>query len=192
MTYNDIKNEITNFITTNCANITNYSGIPICFKANYSVSGNSYNSYPQGTGLNDAWKKKYTVVILTPIQQITSAKVENDITYYIKTMLNIKDLSGEITSQMEKILFFNDMINFCCNTLCYVVSKYSSSKYLIYKSNLSLQNINIGKDYASYNFPLDEIIKNQDVNTILLTVFNNIRNSLKTQAIKYNYISGGM
>jgi hypothetical protein len=61
---------------------------------------------------------------------------------------------------MEKILFFNDMINFCCNTMCYVVSRYSSAKYLIYKSNLSLQNINIGKDYASYNFPLDEIIKN--------------------------------
>jgi hypothetical protein len=67
MTYNEIKIVITNFIISNCANIANYSGIPSCFKANYNASGNSYNSYPQGTGSSDAWKKKYNIAILTPI-----------------------------------------------------------------------------------------------------------------------------
>ena len=191
MTYNEIKTKIKNFIIENCDNVsTKYTTMDACFKQGYQITG-YYNNYPQGTGIADSSTKKYKVIILTPIQQISADAIENDINYYINSVLNITDLNATIKTQIEKILFFNDMINFCCNTMCFVLSKYTSNKYLIYKSNISFQAINIGKDYASYNFLLNEIIKNQDVNAILLTVFNNIRNSLKTQAIKYNYINSG-
>lgn len=181
-TYNSIINKIKTFIINNCVNVGDKydNNLPTAVKPGFKTT-KSYDSYQ-----NDAKAKNYVIYILTPIQKITSDNISNDITYYVNNNLNITNLNANISSLIELIIFYNHMINFCCNVLQYKVYKNPDDKkeykYLIYTNNKNFQAININKCYEN------TIIKDSDVNEILFTMLCNINNNIKVQSIKYNYL----
>lgn len=182
MTYKDIINQIKN-ISLKCDNVgDNYKKISELCKPDYSDTFN-YDRYPYSS---TPYKRYYTVNIITPIYQIDKTTVQNNINNYVNKYLGISDTSKTINTKLQLISFLNDMINFCSNNLYFIKSRYlEDTTYLIYRNNNNYQNINIGNVYNIDNI----IIRNEDVNTILISLFNNIRNNIKTQVIKYNYIT---
>lgn len=125
LTYNELKNTVTNWIKTNCMNISNYGAISSAVKSGYQ--------YTIGTFGGGAYTEKATAIISSPLNEPTSAsQVDIDMNEFWTI---IGSPSGYI-SPYTFYPFINNMVSFCCTKIAYIYSQPNKSgnslKYLIY------------------------------------------------------------
>lgn len=141
LTYATMISQVTSWIKTNCTNISNFAGMPSCFKSGYSVSGkcNHPNGCPsEGKGVYD----KYTVTISgNAIAQATASTVDTQMTSFWTDYCG--NLNTNLNISPENYLgFIQDMVSFCSGRVFMAVSEYSANKYLVYNGG--------GTTYSNY------------------------------------------
>ena len=126
ITYQTIVDAVKTYIKTNCANITNFAGIPNVFK-------NGYSNKITISGGNAAATCYCTVTLsANEISQATTTDVDNDMTAFLQSIIPVAVLSQPITDS-ELIKFINDMTIFCSARMTYSTSIYNTgTSYLVY------------------------------------------------------------
>lgn len=126
ITYNEVVTLVTNWIKANCVNISNYAGMPSCFKPGYKVTTRYAG--------NDSVNATYTVTIVNSIPQVAATTVDSDMTAFL-TSIGANTRLNDTLPASEFINFINDMVTFCATKCAFSVSQYSTSKYLVYNAS---------------------------------------------------------
>lgn len=175
MTYNDLAiNTVANWINTNCTNITNFAGIPACFKSGYSNKAQF-----AGSGASLCYR---TITISgNAVPQVATSTVISEITSFMSAR-GIANLAATIPAS-EFLDFLKDMISFVCTKCTWTASQHDSHKYLVYWSgNGTFNNLFPLNDTQTKKLAIATDIVNLSENFI-----NIVRENMRNKVIKYTY-----
>lgn len=186
LTYATMISQVTNWIKTNCTNITNFAGIPSCFKSGYSVSGkcNHPNGCPSdGKGVYD----KYTVTISgNVLTQATGSDVDSKMTDFWTNYCGNLDVNLNISPE-NYLGFIQDMVSFCSARVFMSVSEYSANKYVVYyNGNTTYSNyVALSSTQSQYRFvTATDVAYNAE--GILYNIINATNQTIRLIPVRYN------
>lgn len=174
-TYENVVNQVKNWIKSNCVNITNFAGINGSFKSGWSTSGTVLTS-PQYTGT-------YSVGISRYVSQVTTATVDTDMTNFCNTYGISSRLSQNIPAN-EFYHFIQDMISFICTKCVYTVGQYAqSTRYLIYYTG----NTSYGNTFTISTTDTKRLAQATDATSLMTTMFDIVGRNIRCIPVTYSW-----
>lgn len=183
ITYQEVINEVKNWIKTNCKNISNYASISSAFKSGWSktdtvLSGGGYT----GTGT--------TTISGGAVPQSSATEVDNDMKafYQNNCKLTDSDLSKSIT-EAEFYHFIQNMISFICTKCVFATSQYAQSeRHLIYKT----ANTTFNTTFTINLTTTKKLLEATDVTSIMTTMLTVANQNIKCNHCTYQITISGV
>lgn len=174
MTYADLINSIKNWILNNCINFeSNFSNLPAVFKSGYSVKTRYAG--------NDLASANHQITITKFVSSVPPTTFENDFQNFL-TSINLTDKLNTNLADSEFFNLVNNIISFCSTKLCFAVSQYSTSKYIIYNTTntyyLFLQKIDTSE--------MEKLIDHNDITMMLIAIIDIIKQNIRSYSCKYS------
>ena len=183
ITYQEVINEVKNWIKNNCKNITSYSSISSAFKSGWSktetvLTGEGYT----GTGT--------TTISGGAVPQATAAEVDSDMTSFYQNTCKLtnSDLSKNI-SEANFYYFIQDMLSFICTKCVFATSQYAQSeRHLIYKKDNTTFN-------TTFSITINDsknLMEASDITSLMTTMLTVVNQNLRCNHCTYSIAISGV
>lgn len=182
LTYRTLSDLVKNYAKATCINITNFAGLPACYKAGYS--------WEVGSGGEGAGRMSS---IANPIVQVAASTVDTDMTNFLN---NIGVPASALDYPIDNANLDNfilDLIVFVSTKIGFAVSQSgnaasSASKYVVYMNNNGLDYTNIRKVAPKEEGKGAEYIySGPEMQDIMNKFFNSVKKSVRMAPIKFTF-----
>ena len=182
LTYRTLVDIVKNHVKSACTNISNFNGMPACYKAGFSIYLGGSQHYGGGRMSG----------VTTPVVQVSAGTVDSDMTTFLNRIGVSEDKLDYPIDNANLEKFMVDLLVFTSTKVGFVTAQggagASSSKYTIYMNNNGLdytrtQVINPKPEGSGEEC----VYSGTEVRTLLDNFLNSVKKSARIYPIKFSF-----
>ena len=182
-TYSQVINYLKTLISSTCINISNYAGLPACFKPNFSYRYEATN----GTyTLHNNWAYRKQLPVMTayisnPITECSFSTMSSQLDSFIRSI--VPNINARVSTE-DFFNLINNLMSFCSCRLFFTCSYLHPNTYVIYNQG------NVSYFYKEYfkGSGNTDLIREDHVNDYINSLFYYVKNSIRNRPCTYTYV----